>query len=223
MADQFSGAGNQFPAGSFYAGLEARITALEAAVGTGPGAVPDGAITTPKLADGSVTAAKLAGDVMPPVSGYNWTSTPFIDIPVPATARRATFYLYGIGNTSNSFDLALAVGSGTVGFGPRHNSYQFSIQRGNNSPENLTLAAFRIVTSGTAYTGPYTGVVELFRAASRREWIIRTTGAYNNGATPVYSFGRTLGTMTDDLSYVRFYDIAAGIPNPASIFAHFSI
>lgn len=49
MADQFSGAGNQYPAGSFYAELQNRIAALEAVLGTAPGAIPDNSISSYKL------------------------------------------------------------------------------------------------------------------------------------------------------------------------------
>lgn len=49
MADQYTGSGSQYPAGSFYENLANRITALEAILGTAPGAVPDGAISKLKL------------------------------------------------------------------------------------------------------------------------------------------------------------------------------
>ncbi len=62
MADQHSSAPFIYPQGSFYEDLDNRIQALEAAIGTGGGAVPDYSITSFKIKDGAVTNEKLADD-----------------------------------------------------------------------------------------------------------------------------------------------------------------
>ncbi len=60
MADQHSSAPFIYPQGSFYEDLDNRIQALEAAIGTGGGAVPDYSITSFKIKDGAVIDEKLA-------------------------------------------------------------------------------------------------------------------------------------------------------------------
>jgi len=60
LADQHSSAPFIYPQGSFYEDLDNRIQALEAAIGTGGGAVPDYSITSFKIKDGAVTDEKLA-------------------------------------------------------------------------------------------------------------------------------------------------------------------
>ncbi len=78
MADQFDGSGNQYPQGSFYGDLANRITALEAVLGTAPGTVPDGSITTYKLSDSAVTGPKIAANALPHVIDRQ------IDVAAPA-------------------------------------------------------------------------------------------------------------------------------------------
>ncbi|QIG74635.1 hypothetical protein EVC11_053 [Rhizobium phage RHph_I20] len=79
MADQFDGSGNQYPFGSFYADLASRLDNLEAIVGTAAGSVPDGSITSFKLADDAIsgktnsmvekTTTLDGNDLLPVVSG----------------------------------------------------------------------------------------------------------------------------------------------------------
>ncbi len=60
MADTLTSSPFSYPMGSFYGDLDTRIKVLEAAIGSGGGAVPDYSVTSFKLADGAVITAKVA-------------------------------------------------------------------------------------------------------------------------------------------------------------------